>query len=518
MGNFEIWLDIVSFIAIGYLGILVYTKNTKNWTNRLFGLLALVLNIYIIINYISLHPPIQTGLSQLFWIRAVMFISSFIGPILFVLSYNFPNAKIYLPKKILISLITIASASIISSITPLVFKSLEFRDGEPVPQPGIGIFIFILDFLGLVIASIVVLFLKYKNASGTEKIRHLYLLIGVSVSFIFMAIFTLLLVLVFKTSTGVFAGPIIPLVLVGLMFYAITKHNLFNIRILATELFTLLIWIIFSVNTFTSKGFNEYLFNILLLILLILFGLFLIRGTVREIKELERLSAAKSEFVSIASHQLRTPLTAIKGFLSLIKEGTGNQDERRDWLDKAYQSNERLIRLVNDLLNISRIERGKLNYDFKPTNLEKLIEDLVSELSIPAKKKNIKLKWDAPSEPIPPITADVEKLRQVVLNIVDNSINYTQQGTVTIRIVYLAHLNRIQIIVKDTGVGMTKEDLNNLFNVFSRGKNVSKTHVEGLGLGLYLAGKIVQAHRGKIWATSEGYNKGSTFYIELPVE
>src|SRR3989338_2050849 len=171
MGNFEIWLDIVSFIAIGYLGILVYTKNTKNWTNRLFGLLALVLNIYIIINYISLHPPIQTGLSQLFWIRAVMFISSFIGPILFVLSYNFPNAKIYLPKKILISLITIASASIISSITPLVFKSLEFRDGEPVPQPGIGIFIFILDFLGLVIASIVVLFLKYKNASGTEKIR-----------------------------------------------------------------------------------------------------------------------------------------------------------------------------------------------------------------------------------------------------------------------------------------------------------------------------------------------------------
>ena len=201
----------------------------------------------------------------------------------------------------------------------------------------------------------------------------------------------------------------------------------------------------------------------------------------------------------------------------MIKEGSGSEEDRRDWVDKTYEINERMIRLVNDILNISRIERGKLQYNFQDTNIINLIEGVVTETHIQSEERGLILNWEKPTADVPLIRADEAKLRQVILNLVDNAIHYTEKGHINVRLLYLSELNRIKITVQDTGIGISKEDLKNLFDRFSRGEGGQKINSEGLGLGLYVAQSIIKAHNGTIWAESEGINKGSRFYIELPV-
>jgi signal transduction histidine kinase len=251
-----------------------------------------------------------------------------------------------------------------------------------------------------------------------------------------------------------------------------------------------------------------------------IFGYLLIRGVLREIKlreEVERISQAKSEFISIASHQLRTPLSAIKGYLSMILEGSyGNLPEKvKKPMENVYQSNERLIKLVNDILSVSKIEAGEMEMNWEREDLREITKEVISELSIKAKEKNLYLNFEEPKE-FPKVLLDREKIRQVILNLVDNAIRYTQKGGVTVKL--QTGNNRLQIVVSDTGEGLTKEEKEKIFERFSRGTAGTKFWTEGAGLGLYIARKFVEMHKGKIWAESEGRGKGSTFYVELPMK
>ena len=242
----------------------------------------------------------------------------------------------------------------------------------------------------------------------------------------------------------------------------------------------------------------------------------------KELKEayekLKNLDRAKSEFISIASHQLRTPLAAIKGYISMFLEGTyGKLSEKiKEPMENVYKSNERLIKLVNDLLNVSRIETGKIKLELQKTSIEDVISNIINELKIEAEKKNIYLKWQEPKKPLPEILVDRDKIRQVILNLIDNAIRYTNKGG--IRIIYQTANKKCQIIIADTGEGMTREEILHLFESFSRGGAGTQFYSEGAGLGLYVAKKFVEMHKGKIWAESPGKGKGSTFYIELPIK
>jgi len=193
----------------------------------------------------------------------------------------------------------------------------------------------------------------------------------------------------------------------------------------------------------------------------------------KELKEayekLKNLDRAKSEFISIASHQLRTPLAAIKGYISMFLEGTyGKLSEKiKEPMENVYKSNERLIKLVNDLLNVSRIETGKIKLELQKTSIEDVISNIINELKIEAEKKNIYLKWQEPKKPLPEILVDRDKIRQVILNLIDNAIRYTNKGG--IRIIYQTANKKCQIIIADTGEGMTREEILHLFESFSRG-------------------------------------------------
>ena len=234
-------------------------------------------------------------------------------------------------------------------------------------------------------------------------------------------------------------------------------------------------------------------------------------------EELKRLDRAKSEFVSIASHQLRTPLTAIKGYISMMIENSYGKPPKKMQkpLENIYSSNERLIKLVNDLLNVSRIEAGRMEVKPEKASAEEIVKSVVEEMTNEAERKGIYLKVEKPKKPLPKISVDKDKIRQAILNIIDNAIRYTNKGGITIKCE--VQNEKYQIEVADTGEGMTKEEISHLFESFSRGKAGARFWTEGAGLGLYVAKKFVDMHGGKIWAQSLGKNKGSIFFIELPI-
>ena len=235
-------------------------------------------------------------------------------------------------------------------------------------------------------------------------------------------------------------------------------------------------------------------------------------------EELKTLDQAKSDFISIASHQLRTPLTVIKGYGSMMLEGSFGKMPKpiEENLQKMYDSNERLIALVEDLLNVSRIESGRLQFNFEQGRLDEMVTNVVEELAPNAAKKNLFLKFNKPSKSLPSICMDKTKLRQVVINLVDNAVKYTETGGITVDLKQDG--NNLSFCVADTGMGIKPDNLPNLFKKFSRGENTSVVHTEGTGLGLYVGKMMIEAHGGKIWAESAGEGKGSKFCFEIPIE
>jgi signal transduction histidine kinase len=192
------------------------------------------------------------------------------------------------------------------------------------------------------------------------------------------------------------------------------------------------------------------------------------------------------------------------------------EPKHQDVLNKVYVSTERLINLVEDLLNISRIESGRMEYKFDKWDLPKLCSEIIDTFVLRAKERGFYLDYKAPENGFPEVTTDGTKLREVVSNLIDNALKYTQRGGVSVR---LSHEGTVvKVIVTDTGIGIPKEELPYLFSKFSRGKDTNRLNTSGTGLGLYVGKSIIEALGGKIWAESEGAGKGSRFIIELPVE
>ena len=300
----------------------------------------------------------------------------------------------------------------------------------------------------------------------------------------------------------------------------ITRYHLFGIEVILTEILVGVIGILLLIQIFVAPTIFWKIINGIIFLLFCIFGYLLIRGVFREIRrreELERISRAKTEFISITSHQLRTPLTVIKGYLSMILEGVyGEVSEKvKKVLENIYLANERLIKLVNSFLNVSKIELGKLELELERTDIAEVIESVLKEMEVGAREKNLYLRFEKPKE-VPKILVDKEKIREIILNLVDNAIKYTQRGGIEIKLQIID--SRLQIVVSDTGEGLTKEEKEKLFESFSRGSAGQKYWVEGAGIGLYVAKRIVELHQGKIWVESEGKGKGSTFYVELPIK
>jgi signal transduction histidine kinase len=234
----------------------------------------------------------------------------------------------------------------------------------------------------------------------------------------------------------------------------------------------------------------------------------------RHLKELDK---AKDEFISMASHQLRTPLTTIKGYLSMLGEGDAGpiSDDQKQFVQYAFDSSERMVRLISDLLNVSRLSAGKFLIQTRPTDMVAMIDDEVRQLEPHAKAKNLNLVFERPKAPLPPAQIDDNKTRQVIMNFIDNAIYYTPKGEVRVKLSQTGEMVRLE--VTDTGIGVPADARRKLFTKFYRAGNAQTVRPDGTGLGLYLAKRVIQDQGGTIIFNSvEG--KGSTFGFELPLK
>jgi signal transduction histidine kinase len=234
-------------------------------------------------------------------------------------------------------------------------------------------------------------------------------------------------------------------------------------------------------------------------------------------RHLQELDKAKDEFISMASHQLRTPLTTIKGYLSMMLEGDVGKvpENQQQFIRYAFDSSERMVNLISDLLNVSRMSAGRFLIQTKPTDMVQMIEEEVRQLTPHARAKNIGLVFDAPGDPLPLIEIDGNKTRQVIMNFIDNAIYYTTKGEVRVTLEQTgAH---VRLTVKDTGIGVPDDAKKKLFTKFFRAGNAQTLRPDGTGLGLYLAKRVIEDQGGTIiFESAEG--KGSTFGFELPLK
>jgi len=244
-------------------------------------------------------------------------------------------------------------------------------------------------------------------------------------------------------------------------------------------------------------------------------GSLLVLHDISREKIIERM---KTEFVSIAAHQLRTPLSAIKWTLKMMLDGDLGEitTEQREFLNKTYRSNERMITLINDLLNVTRIEEGRYLHSPTLNDIVPVLQFVINLYTEEARKRQIKLELKKTKKKVPRLLLDVEKLKLAFQNLIDNALKYTSaKGKVIISVD--CDDKEVVVSVKDSGVGIPREQQERIFSKFFRGTNVIKMETDGSGLGLFITKNVIESHGGRVWFESE-VGKGTTFYFAIPIK
>lgn len=240
-------------------------------------------------------------------------------------------------------------------------------------------------------------------------------------------------------------------------------------------------------------------------------------------EKLLQLDKLKDEFVSLASHELRTPMVSIRNYIWMVLNGKGGKvnPKQREYLRRAYDSTSRLSRLVNSMLNLSRIESGRVILSVEQADIRKVIKDVLIEIGVRAEKAGIKLalsqkvssvKTGDPVQ-LPTVLIDIDKIREVLINLIGNSLKFTPSGG-SIILSLAVDKDHVLVRIADTGIGLEDDQIPKLFKKFSmlrESYSSNATMAQGTGLGLYISKSIIKLHRGKIWVESEGRGKGATF-------
>ena len=518
---------LISAIAI-WIGGLVYLNNPREKINRIFVSMVILMLFWVNFAFFArLIGRDSIELSSLF-----LRIAWFVTPPFFVLLYFL---VIYLINKTkeyqLLSKAVLVLGGVVTfftGFTGLIIEGIKFVDENLTITYGVGMFPFLGVIFFLIIATLYPLIKRYLKSPLEERGKIEYFMIGIFIFYLGNFVFNITFPIFLGIARFYYIGDYSAIFLIGSAGYAIVARELFGIRVILTQTLVGVIAILLLWQAVIAiPDWFEFTWKFILFLIFIYFGYLLIKSVIQEIRrraelqklyvELEKLDEAKTEFMSIVSHQLRTPLTAIKGYTSMILEGIYGKlpEKMQKPVDNVLISSERLIRFVNDILNVTRIETGRLEFIPESTAMEEIISSVIFELDIKAKEKNLYLKWEKPKEPLPKIMIDPDKTRQIILNFIDNAIKYTNEGGVTVEVG--STKSEVKIKISDTGVGMSKEDITKLFKSFSRGESGVTYYKEGTGLGLYIARQFVEMQEGRTWAESPGKGKGSTFYIELPI-
>lgn len=528
-------LSIMTLILSFLLGFYVYTNNKKGLINKTFIFLIFSAMAWIFSN---LMTDISNNISMIeLWSKVAMVGPLFFSYFFYKFSLVFPEEKKQKRSRIYeITIFIILLVLLALSPSDLNVSEVYVGDGG-VPEviPGPLYPAALIFFVYLMIWGVRNLFIGYERLSALEKLQIQYVSLGIVVS-VLLGVITNVILPIIGISQFVNLGPYFLLIFIFFTFYAIIKFKMFDIKIIVTQLLVFGLWLfVFFRFLFDDNKLDRYLDSGLLVVLIVI-GIFLIRSVIHEVSQREKiqllatdlqkandrlteLDRQKSEFVSFATHQLRAPLTAMKGYASLILEGDMGAitAETRQAISRIFESSNTLTSIVDDYLNVTRIELGSMKYAFETVELKTLINDTIGELKPNIDKAtNVKFTFTAENSGGDyRITADRDKLKQVIANLIDNSIKYTPSGSVTTTLTFDRNRHKFIFALKDTGIGIAPETLPHLFNKFSRASNANKTNIKGTGLGLFVAKEIITAHHATITAESPGEGKGSTFIVEF---
>lgn len=530
---------IPSAIIALIIGFFVYFKN-RNLVSKILLTISILFSIWSFLSLIT-----WTNIDS----RLIMFAWSFFG-ILFSLIFaaSFYFIYVFIDKKdvsfgIKTIIFVIITPIILLTPTGLCLEFFDLVNCEAID----GKYFYNYYYLSSLIFPLWILFFSVRRFMIEEDLikKKQIIFVTIGIELFLLSFFSTDYVAVILDNYDIhYYGLFGMTIFMGFLAYLIVKFKAFDIKLLGAQALVVSLIILVGSQFFYVQSPTSRILTGITLILAVGFGWALIKSVKNEVKrkeelqimsdklaqandQLRKLDNAKSEFISIASHQLRTPLTAIKGFVSLLLEGTYDEvsTPQREALNKVYLSCERLIQLVENLLNVSRIESGRIEYEFRKWRPEDIIKEISDSLVFAARNKGLYLHLDLPREALPEIEVDGAKIKEVVSNLVDNAVKYTRRGGITVRAEIKNQISNIKneendcirITVSDTGIGVPKSDLPYLFSKFSRGRDTNRLHVTGTGLGLYVGKSIVDAHHGRIWVESDGENKGSRFIVELPL-
>ncbi|MDP3955739.1 MAG: ATP-binding protein [bacterium] len=513
------------------LGIFV-VLGKKNSSSRIFSIFALLLSLWAF--GLALFLNATTTEASYFYANSYYVIGLSFVCFFLIFARVFPENRQFNRRDTVLVVVPIFALVSLFILNPQLFLSQIIIEGSSkaivMDRLNYSFFVFVLIiYLGVAYKE---LLQKYRTADDiTLRKQFNFVLCGTSIAWFFGIIFNIALPWA-NNYKYIWLGPVFTIIMIASIAYAVTKHHLFETKVIATEALTFMLWLFLLVRATHYTNKTDIAINVGLLLVSILIGILLIRSVIKEVKirekveklaeelsnansQLIEMNRQKTEFLSIASHQFRTPLTAIKGYSSMLLEGSfGKMSEKvRGAVDTVYQSSEHLVSVINDFLDVSRIELGRMKYTFEVTNFLDVVKEILGaqKPSMDASGLEFKILLDTSADFT--TTLDKEKIKQVAFNLIENSIKYTLSGTVTISLT--REKNLIHFSVKDTGIGVSKEEQSKLFKKYSRVQEGQHSNITGTGLGLYVAKEILEEHGGDIWMESEGLDKGSTFHLTL---
>lgn len=508
---------IVTGVTSLLLSLIVFGHNYKNLLSRLWAFFSFLIAIwgFSVFQIAKATSPE----SSIFWWRIAHF-----GVILIpIISTHFIFIFLEMRKVWwLRSIYAIGIIFFISNATPYfisntryVFNSFYYDS----PPTALYLFFVIYFFISFVFA-ISLLYASYcKTKDKAKKNQIFYFLIATTVGFFggssnFLPVFGIDIYPILN-----FTVPLYP----AILLFAIFKYQFLNIKIIATELFAGLILVIVLGEMFFIKSPKELAVKGVIFLILIFFSYMVVRSVYAEIRQrehIEKLLKMRSEFLDIASHQLKTPVSVIMGTASMFKEGSIQKlpkEQQDKFIDNIYRKSVKLSGIIRDILSASEFDTEKFSLPegrLEPVDLEKFLKKIKEDFSDDAKEKGLELDFIKKKPVISPIISDEFYLTQAIVNIVDNAIKYTKIGKVDI----LLDEDEKNVFVKinDTGVGIPEEDKPKIFGKFERASNAVDMYTDGSGLGLFISKEIIDAHKGATISFNSKENEGTEFVIAFP--
>lgn len=510
--QFDLIGVIIAVSGIAVLAFIIFFRSKSSITSRTFFFFSIVTILWGISNYFLYKFTDQDF--QALALRIHIFLTIWHSYAFYQLAYVFPAERKELPvwhRYVLLPVAFFTSALLLIPFAFAKINSFVMLNEISNPSKSDGIILAGIVTFSFLIAGISVLFNRIKETKGDQRRQVMLMFTGMSLTAGLLLLFSFILPIGFHNYDFVPFGALFIFPVLVFTAYAIYIVELFHVKNIFVGIFTFFLCVFSLVELIISENIEQVLLRIIIFLLTLVLSLQLVKNTF----EIELANEQKSELMTFATHEIRTPITVMRGYASILLEGDKGDINPSvvDLLQKIMISGNEVISLLTQYLNKSKVELGQLQYIFSRIDVVPMINEILTTFQVNAEQRGLLLTRTVAMKDKCFVYADAGKLKEVITNLIDNSIKYTPQGYVSVTIE--RKNGKILIKVADTGVGVSEDTKSVLFKEFSRA-DIKKVNILGTGLGLYLAKIFIEAHKGRIWVESEGENKGSQFYVELP--